>query len=300
MGLKYHTIIFVPHARAKFRKWRVSSRQVRIVCAAVLAVTLAAGYITWSYFVTSVDLEELAQLQRENEELRTVNESVEQSVRTLQHQLAQYEDRTKELAIVAGLESMLQTDGEVSTRGSGIGGTDPADSYRGTPYDLSLVEARSLDLEETLDRVEEKLGERLEHISATPAIKPVRGIFTSGFGYRLDPIKGHRTYHRGVDISAPAGKEVLATADGIVTRAGPVGGLGRAVYLAHGFGFATRYGHMSKILVSPGQEVKRGDVLGLVGTTGRSTGYHLHYEVLVDNKQVNPLIYILDDQSNRS
>ena len=86
-----------------------------------------------------------------------------------------------------------------------------------------------------------------------------------------------------------------ASADGVVIQAGEVGGLGQAVFIAHGFGVTTRYGHMSRIEVRPGQRVKRGDVVGRVGNTGRSTGYHLHYEVRVDGDPVNPLAYILDD-----
>jgi murein DD-endopeptidase MepM/ murein hydrolase activator NlpD len=98
-----------------------------------------------------------------------------------------------------------------------------------------------------------------------------------------------------VDIAAAPGQPVRASADGIVVEAGEVNGLGRAVYVAHGFGVTTRYGHMSRIDVRPGQRVKRGDIVGRVGNTGRSTGYHLHYEVRVDGDPVNPLAYILDD-----
>ena len=98
-----------------------------------------------------------------------------------------------------------------------------------------------------------------------------------------------------IDIAAPPGKPVLATADGVVTQASDIGdGLGRAVSISHGFGMSTRYGHMSKVNVKQGQKVKRGDVVGFVGSTGRSTGYHLHYEVLQDGKQVDPLAFILD------
>ena len=86
-----------------------------------------------------------------------------------------------------------------------------------------------------------------------------------------------------------------ASADGIVMRAGMIGGLGNAIYLAHGYGVTTRYGHMSKVEVRPGQRVKRGDIIGRVGNTGRSTGYHLHYEVRQDGQPVNPLVYILDN-----
>ncbi len=145
-----------------------------------------------------------------------------------------------------------------------------------------------------LDAVEAKLDERLRWISSTPAITPVKGILTSGFGYRSDPLTHGRGVHQGVDIAAAPGQPVRASADGVVMQAGEIGGLGQAVFIAHGFGITTRYGHMSRIDVRPGQRVKRGDVIGRVGNTGRSTGYHLHYEVRVDGEPVNPLAYILD------
>jgi murein DD-endopeptidase MepM/ murein hydrolase activator NlpD len=142
--------------------------------------------------------------------------------------------------------------------------------------------------------VEAKLNQRVRWISATPAIAPVKGIFTSGFGFRSDPLTHGRGVHQGIDIAAAPGQPVRASADGVVVKAGTIGGLGQAVYVVHGFGVTTRYGHMSRIEVRPGQRVKRGDVLGRVGNTGRSTGYHLHYEVRVDGDAVNPLAYILD------
>lgn len=291
MPSEHHTIIFVPHARARLRKWRVTSLQLKIFLSAFVVLTLAAGYVTWSYFATTVNQDDLADLQTENESLREVNQSFEESIRSLEQQLADYEDRTRQLSIVAGLE----TAGDLA--GAGIGGESfPTDPETGG-YDLLGLESRAGHLSGRLDAVEAKLEERLRWISSTPAITPARGIITSGFGYRRDPVHGSRAFHRGVDIAAAPGQPVRASADGIVTQAGRIGGLGRAVYLAHGYGLTSRYGHMSKLAVEPGAKVKRGDVIGYVGNSGRSTGYHLHYEVHLDGKPVNPMVYILDQPS---
>jgi len=290
MATEHHTIIFVPHARARLRKWRISSLQIKITLAAVLLLTATAGYLTWAYFTTTVDRGQLGELERENQTLRQINLSFEQSIRKLEGQLASYEDRTRQLAIVAGLED-LAADGDDE---AGVGG-DPLllDPTTGR-YDLSALADRAGTLSGRLAEVHELLEERRLKISSTPAISPVKGILTSGFGYRRDPVHGGRAFHQGLDIAASRGFPVRAAADGMVTRAGRIGGLGKAVYVAHGFGVGTRYGHLSKITVEPGQEIRRGDVLGEVGNTGRSTGYHLHYEVHVDGKAVNPLAYILD------
>jgi murein DD-endopeptidase MepM/ murein hydrolase activator NlpD len=120
----------------------------------------------------------------------------------------------------------------------------------------------------------------------------VRGQITAGFGQRLDPFTGEGAFHSGVDIAAPNGTKVEASADGIVLQAGPNSGYGDEILIDHGFGLTTKYGHLSKILVVMGQEVKRGQTIGAVGMTGRATGCHLHYEVLVSETPVNPMRYL--------
>jgi murein DD-endopeptidase MepM/ murein hydrolase activator NlpD len=287
MAKRHHTIILIPHAHAKLRKWQITNLQLGIAAGTLLLLTLAAAFFTWSHFSTDVNPVEIAHLKQENEQLHKTNLTFESSLRKLQNQLADYEDRTRQLAIVAGVES-LESGSE-----AGIGGGTAAEDVE--VGDLPVMADRAGQIAGTLDAVEAKLAERVRWISATPAIAPVKGIFTSGFGYRSDPLTHGRGVHQGIDIAAAPGQPVRASADGVVVKAGEIGGLGQAVSIAHGFGLSTRYGHMSRIEVRPGQRVKRGDVLGRVGNTGRSTGYHLHYEVRVDGDPVNPLAYILDD-----
>lgn len=285
----HHTIIFVPHARARLRKWRVSDLQLVLAGSLLLLVTLASIAVTAAYFTITVDRGEIVRLERENEDLRQVNESFETSIRDIQAMLAQYEERTLQLAIIAGLDE--------GTYGgdAGIGGEPQAPLAYTGGYGLEAVEQRLGSLDGTLGEIEERLEERSRWIAATPAIAPARGILTSGYGTRRDPLTGSRAFHQGIDIAAAPGQAVRATADGLVVRAGNLGGLGRAVVIAHGFGTTTRYGHLARLAVKPGEEVRRGDVIGYVGNTGRSTGYHLHYEVHVDGRPVNPASYLLED-----
>jgi murein DD-endopeptidase MepM/ murein hydrolase activator NlpD len=286
MAKRHHTIILIPHAHAKLRKWQVTSLQVGLLAGAFLLLTLGATLFAWLHFSRNVNPLEISRLRNENEKLRRTNMTFETSVKKLQGQLNQYEERTRQLAIVAGVEG-LQSGAE-----AGVGGGTPLDEGGAG---LPELESRASHLAGALDAVETRLNEQVRWISSTPAIAPVKGIFTSGFGVRADPMTHGRGDHQGMDIAAAPGQPVRASADGVVIRAGDVGGLGQAVFLAHGFGVTTRYGHMSRIEVKPGQRVKRGDVVGRVGNTGRSTGYHLHYEVRVDGDPVNPLAYILDD-----
>lgn len=130
---------------------------------------------------------------------------------------------------------------------------------------------------------------------AIPSAQPVPSAFvrfTSAFGTRSDPIKQTRAMHSGIDLAGPIGTSIYATADGYVGRAGVVGGYGNLVELEHGKTIQTRYGHLSAILVRPGQRIKRGDLIARMGSTGRSTGSHLHYEVRVDGHAVNPVPFI--------
>ena len=129
---------------------------------------------------------------------------------------------------------------------------------------------------------------------AIPSTEPVRGTsFTSGYGVRSDPFKGRAAMHAGIDLAGPIGTPIYATADATVGRSEyNSGGYGNLVELEHGHGIQTRYGHLSKSMVVAGQKVKRGDMIGLMGSTGRSTGSHLHYEVRIDGKAVNPVPFL--------
>ena len=128
---------------------------------------------------------------------------------------------------------------------------------------------------------------------AIPSQRPLTQVtFTSGFGVRSDPFRGGAAMHAGVDMSGPVGTPIYATADGMVGRAGWTGGYGNLVELEHGRGIETRYGHLSAILVHPGQRIRRGDLIARMGSTGRSTGSHLHYEVRIDGHAVNPIPFL--------
>jgi len=283
----HHTIIFVPHAHAKLRKWRVTNLQIGLAAGSVVLLTLLSSLLIWSHFNTPVNPVEISRLRKENEELRRTNAAFESNLGKLQKQLSGYEDKTRELAIVAGIESLGDS------VEAGVGG--PSAVEEASAGDLPKIQERAAKLVGALTAVEQKLDQRVHWISSTPAIAPVKGIFTSGFGTRSDPLTHGRGTHQGVDIAAAPGQPVRASADGIVMAASEQGGLGKAVFLAHGYGLSTRYGHLSAVGVRPGQKVKRGDVIGRVGSTGRSTGYHLHYEVRIDGEPVNPLGYILDN-----
>ncbi len=149
-------------------------------------------------------------------------------------------------------------------------------------------------LERKVMQLWENLSERENFIRATPSVRPTRGWFSSRFGVRADPFTGAPTMHSGLDLAAPRGTPIIATADGVVTFAGYQSGYGNIVTIDHGYGIQTRYAHNYRVLVSSGQSVRRYDVIAEVGSTGRSTGAHCHYEVRIRGVAVDPINYILD------
>ncbi|MFV2071178.1 MAG: peptidoglycan DD-metalloendopeptidase family protein [Thermoanaerobaculales bacterium] len=291
MPRRLNTIIIVPHSKARFLKLSFSSRTLVLVgctvCVALVLSIFAIGYTGNAVGRRA----EVQRLKTENNQLAEVNRELEQTIAEVQGRLDEFEERTSRLALAAGMQSDT-----VGLTGQGV---PQSRAGSGGPYDRlpeapQVLVEQGLWVEGQLDLVEAQLTEHNRELSSTPTIAPVLGLITDGFGRRKDPFTGRKAFHRGLDISARRGTSALAPADGIVVFAGRNGGLGRTVRISHGFGFTTVYGHLDKITVEAGDEIHRGQEIGHLGNTGRSTGPHLHYEVHVDGKAVNPLYYILD------
>ncbi|NPB03024.1 MAG: M23 family metallopeptidase [Thermotogae bacterium] len=215
---------------------------------------------------------------KERDKLYAQNDTLKRTLKLIDGRLQELAKKQKSLATYVG----IYVPEKVS-----IGG-----NLRNVQIDTLEAKIRTLD--SLLDVVNRKLHEESERYRHTPSIPPVRGMVVSGYGVRRDPITGGLKFHEGLDYAAPEGTPVVATADGIVEKAGNNGwGYGIQVIINHGNGVKTRYAHLEEALVKVGDTVKRGQVIGLVGTTGRSVGEHLHYEVIVRGTPVNPMRYIL-------
>jgi murein DD-endopeptidase MepM/ murein hydrolase activator NlpD len=290
MPKREHTIIFLPHARARFRQFRVSSRALwSLAISFGLSVLLGVTFsLLWIRSIQKRS--EVTAILAENSDLRSRAALTNTRLETIEKMLAEFEDRTRRLSIVAGLSAV---------RDPGLGGVggltamplNPADSL-----DSGLSEAgrRGALLSSRLVFVEKKLLLQADQLALTPTIVPAAGVLTAGFGMRPDPFTTRPEFHTGIDISTPAGNRVVAPASGTIVRVGLDKGFGRFVEIAHGYGVTTLYGHLQATRVAEGQRVRRGDVVALVGSTGRSTGPHLHYEVRSEGRPVNPLSYVLN------
>ena len=268
-------IAHTSRSRARVQRIRVEKRSVSIFCAALLL--LAVGLFYGLYGLT----QQAAHLrtQFENQRLRAENERQRQELEKLNNRVEKVEDTSRKLAEKSGVVEQARV-----LPGSG-GPAVPMDEMA-----LATLMAKMGRLEEDLRAYEAILRQR----GYTPTLWPVDGTLEGGFGGRRNPFGGAGyEFHSGQDIEAAWGAPVVAGASGRVSFVGWQSGYGQLVVVDHGGGLTTRYGHLSHIDVELNQTVSRAQLLGKVGSTGRSTGPHLHYEVRINDQPVNPLPYLL-------
>lgn len=289
MPRKFYTIFILPHAHARFRKIHVS-RNFLLILSCVVALAVAAGATTPHLFLAvHVRTQAIASLQEENRKLRAENGRFEASLAQLGAQINAFESGFRRLASAVGIKDLPSL--HPSSGGAAFGKAKAAGTNAMLDEELQALRSRAVSLDSSLDQLSQKWEERLLLLASTPLGTPVEGSYSDGYGWRKDPFTGEPEFHTGLDIVAPSGTVVRATADGVVTRVGRESGYGRMVQLSHGYGLGTLYGHLSVTLVKPGQRVHRGDEIGQVGSTGRSTGPHVHYEVVKGGHRVDPRKY---------
>ena len=291
-----YTVILANRANGLVRRFTLSLRPalVTLVVLASLPILMGLG-AKWSARY------EIAQLRQANSDLQIENASYRSATGELTAQIQSLEGVIDDLGARANLDptaarAIAKLPAAVRQRATG----GPVET---TPLNSAVFAASIASPEDTfgalrdlLQGLESRLNfvrrdvERREQLAnATPSIWPTHGGLTGFFGGRSDPFSGEPEYHTGIDIAAEKGQPVYATADGIVQSAAFTGDYGNLIILKHAFGLATRYGHLSAYRVRVGDTVKRGDVIGLIGSTGRSTGAHLHYEILINGQLMNPL-----------
>jgi murein DD-endopeptidase MepM/ murein hydrolase activator NlpD len=288
----FYTLIIVPNAKARFRKIRVPLKLIRWGLPA-LAFLAALGLVSLIYFTrVSWEVYSLRRLRNENAALVARTREYEQRQGLVQARLRQLEGLVTKLGVMAGLEKTLP-DSAVG----GVGGVLNVDTVSPSldPRSLDQASKTISDLESRSKQLEAFFADQRVLLASTPSIWPVRGYLSASFGNRIDPFTNQRDFHSGIDISTPSGTKIVAPADGVVVSCGTKSGYGNTVVIDHGFGIVTRYGHLEAFNAKPGQRVHRGDVIGFVGSTGRSTAPHLHYEVWVRDQAQNPIQFILDE-----
>lgn len=288
------TLMFVPHSGKKARRLRLPSWAPQVL--AIIMLTFLGG-LSWfgvDYMRLRAETQELARLKTENyQQARQIEELAQEAV-SVQQRLEEIDDLDNQVRQMMGLPSRDQEDlpnrgrQDLPPRG-GPGRRVTAADIRQTLQDAG----DSIDpTKEKLVQLKEDVANEQRRLAHIPNGWPVRGTITSRFGTRRSPYGRKTEFHEGIDIAAPNGTAIKATGAGIVVYAGWHSGYGRKVIIDHGYGYQTCYAHNSKIKVKVGTKVKRGDVIAFVGSTGRSTGPHLHYEVIYQGVKKNPANYL--------
>jgi murein DD-endopeptidase MepM/ murein hydrolase activator NlpD len=229
-------------------------------------------------------------LRREQDSLKQQYVQLQTQVKDTNQRLNSLQSLAGEVAMAYGITRFRQTPFGLT---DSTGETDPA-AFQQSVDEFSYLEKNAAVVEVSSSGVRLLPASQLSSMGIVPSLWPVVGQITGHFGERLDPFSGEGAFHAGLDIASHYGDEVRATADGDVTNVEQRAGYGRLIILDHGFGLTTWYGHLSGFNVQVGTHVRRGDVIGYEGDSGRSTGPHLHYEVRINNTPVNPWRYLRD------
>jgi murein DD-endopeptidase MepM/ murein hydrolase activator NlpD len=297
MGQKHLSLIIVPHNKSGYRTLSFSKRVIKSVKIGLIALLLMVLGVTADYVRIRVKGSHLKDLAAENAQQKEALVQYETTVGDLQKKVKAFDDYVKKLNLMAGIKSpdVLREVGIGPVEMPDGGQTLPSQLPQVGPGSLKGLQQKTEDIQKNLDTLVGFFQGQENRLASTPTIYPTVGLMTSAFGWRADPFTRRQAFHYGLDIAAALGNPVVATADGVVIVVNTDKLLGRYVQVNHGLGITTVYGHMSAFKCRVGQRVKRGDVLGDVGQTGKALGPHVHYEVRVNGTAVNPYYYLLEE-----
>lgn len=294
---------------SKIRQIHLTARHAATLVLALIVTVAALIYGAVDYVVMRSEITDKKvierQLSAQNEEVLLQRRQIEKfakDINSLKERMLQLDKFEHKIRLLANIEQPGQTDGLF-----GVGGSTPDDLnpkmevsqarnrlIKDMHRQVKQLSDASEKQESTLTILLGQLEEQKNVLAHTPAIRPAQGWITSSFDYRISPFTGRREFHKGIDIANRKGTPIVATADGVVSFMGEKGSLGHILIIDHGYGIVTRFAHIDKGLKKRGERVRRGDVVALMGNTGRSTGPHLHYEVRLNGVPVNPTKYILN------
>lgn len=303
----YATFMFIPESQSDVKSYRMPIWFPKFVTVSIilLVIASAACFSILSSLKLQYDIsrKEIKHLTSINSSQKIEIEKLQKNSAEIQKQLAEnskiLEDVKKAVGITPSGNDKIVEPKLVSPEESSPISLLKEDSTPDMSANISNIESEFVSLSDKIAAQKQVINEalgpiksQLAYLMAKPSIMPVSASITAGFGYRKNPFTSRGSeFHKGIDFAASYGEKVLATGDGIVMFSGWNAGYGKMVIISHGYGFSTLYAHNSKLLVNQGDKVKKGQAVSNVGNTGRSTGTHLHYEVQLNGKSVNPSKY---------
>lgn len=291
-----YTVVILPSPTSEPYRFSLSKKTCKYLIgfSSVLILVLAGFFV--QYFLMLGQITELKDLRKEAKTQKIQIQSFLTSIDDLKNQMNRLIELDQKLRVITDIGPRK----EVGVMGLGgqeeVGLSHPDSSKLMTSIQLDLgdLQAKAIAQEKSFQELTEAVQSRQSLWASTPSIWPTTGWLTSGYGDRVSPFTGRVSKHNGIDIASRQDTPVIAPAAGVVSYTGFDSGLGKLIKINHGYGIMTYYGHLAKAAVKVGQKVKRGDVIAYVGSTGLSTGPHLHYEIYVNDVPVNPMRYILN------
>jgi murein DD-endopeptidase MepM/ murein hydrolase activator NlpD len=292
-----YTLLIIPHEKSSTRKLTASGAILCCVAGMICLVLFSGTRSAFDFVSVQRDISELEALRRltalQKDQIRSLSAKADmfegklKDVRKYEHEVRE----TIRLSVKSGPLQQLRGVGGF-TPSKHVSGSQPEKEMSGTGEKMDRLIEQAERQKKAFAEILTFLEKRKSILSCMPSIWPVSGWVTSGFGYRTSPFTGHREFHGGMDIAARAGKEIVSPANGIIRSVANRPAIGLMIEIDHGYGIRTVYGHLLKSAVSSYARVRRGDVIGYVGDSGRSTGPHLHYLVSLNGLYVNPRRYL--------
>lgn len=309
MPSRRFTILVADRSTGVVRRGTVTFRPAAVALSIVLATPVLIGMgAAWKGW------DDVAGLRASHQELLIENSNYREATQALAGQIESLQAAISDLSTRSALDPNLARAMDrlpALVRSRAMGGTTAGGSREDLSYARTLSALTNPEdtfgllrtvlgsLEDRLSAVARTVERRNALANATPSMWPAYGWLSSGMGPRRDPITGGADYHSGLDIAGERGQPVYATAAGTVRHSGYRSAYGNLIVIDHGFGLETRYGHLLRYMVRPGVKVQRGDTIGQIGATGRTTGYHLHYEVVANGRLINPLQLLTQQPARR-
>ena len=295
-------LIISDDADVNVNQWSITGKKFIFLSSIISLLTLILFFVSADFLTKYLYKERLNNLKDKSSSMLTLIIELQSTINEMNEDIDDISEKDKALRTYANLPEI-----DKDVRKVGIGGSktnfsqDFEDLIPGVNLKLSNIEMNIDELQrkirfekESYDIIYNTIKNNSQKLSSIPSIRPVDGGYlNSGLGYRNDPFTGEKRFHHGLDISANRGTAIYATANGKVVSAGKLGNYGNTIKIKHGYGYDTFYGHLHKIFVKRGQDVKRGELIGEVGNTGRSTASHLHYEVHYFGTPQDPEHYFL-------
>ena len=297
------TLLLIPNNKSSIKEFKIPRFLIYSVIFIVLALVASLSFYSFGYYNKVVDHVKLKSLEEENLALINRLNEINRDILALKQTITSLNKEDDMLRILADLPQIHE-----DIRRVGVGGPEFRDvklMEKLSSRTMALTKKTVIDIDQLLrearlqeasfQEIGKKLRAEKDKISRIPTIQPTYGYITAGYGYRRHPFTGRREFHRGIDIANRVGTPVYSSADGVVKHIGYQRAYGKIIIVDHGYGYQTRYAHLHQILIRKGQKVKRHDMIAKMGSSGRSTGPHLHYEVLKGGKWVNPYLHFYSE-----